>query len=80
MLNHNLLHPSKKLRCQKIPSKTFFPLIFRQSGHYIGVKKIRIGERSCRKFKTKSQEAVNNVSDKISHEFIDPKDPPGLFG
>ena len=65
MLNHNLLHPSKKLRCQKIPSKTFFPLIFRQSGHYIGVKKTRIGERSCRTFKTKSREAVKDCERNI---------------
>ena len=52
----------KKFRSQKIPSKTFFPLIFRQSGHYIGVKKTRIGERSCRISKTKSQEAVSTFA------------------
>ena len=60
------LYPAKLSCWQKLPSGTFFPLIFRQSWANLGAKCTRIGERSCRIFKTKSREAVYYASRQAS--------------
>ena len=46
---------------QKIPSKTFFSLFFRESMIHLGMEKRGTREGSCRTFRTESEEIVSNV-------------------